>query len=45
MTFGINKSATLVVKPINFVKPINYEDPSFFIGRNKLSKNGQLYLS
>ena len=38
MTFGINKFATLVVKPINFVKPINYEDPSFFIGSNKLPK-------
>lgn len=38
MTFGINKCATLVVKPINFVKPINYEDPSFFIGSNKLPK-------
>jgi len=31
-------SATLVVKLINFVKPINYEDPSFFIGNNKLPK-------
>ena len=38
MTFGINKCATLVVKPINFVKPINYENPSFFIGSNKLPK-------
>jgi len=41
MTLGINKCATLVVKPINFVnfvKPINYEDPSFFIGSNKLPK-------
>ena len=38
MTFGINKCATHVVKPINFVKPINYEDPSFFIGSNKLPK-------
>jgi len=38
MTFGINKCATLVVKQINFVKPINYEDPSFFIGSNKLPK-------
>jgi len=35
---GINKCATLVVKPINFVKRINYEDPSFFIGSNKLPK-------
>jgi len=39
ITFGINKYATLVVMPINFVKPINYEDPSFFIGSNKLPKN------
>jgi len=45
MTFGINKCATLVVKPINFVKPINYENPSFFIGSNKLSKtNNYTYL-
>ena len=36
ITFRINKCATLVVKPINFVKLINYEDPSFFIGSNKL---------
>jgi len=28
-TIGINKCATLVVKPINFFKPINLEDPSF----------------
>ena len=39
MTFGINKYATLVVKPINLVKRINYEDPSFFIGSNNLPKN------
>ena len=32
MIFGINKCATFVVKPINFVKLINYEDTSFFIG-------------
>ena len=38
MNFRINKCATLVEKPINFVKPINYEDPSFFIGSNKLPK-------
>ena len=34
----LSKCATLVVKPIKFVKPINYEDPSFFIGSNKLPK-------
>jgi len=38
MTFGINKCATLV-KPINYVKSINNEDPSFFIGSNNLPKN------
>jgi len=32
------KKNALVVKPINFVKPINYEDPSFSIGSNKLPK-------
>ena len=35
ITFGINKCTTLVVKQINFVKSINYEDLSFFIGSNK----------
>ena len=44
MTFGINKCATLVVKPINFVKPINYEDLSFFIGSNKLPKTDNTIL-
>ena len=38
MIFRIKKCATLVVKPINFIKLINYEDPSFFIGSNKLPK-------
>ena len=35
MTFGINNCATIVVKPINFVKPINY---AFFIDSDKLPK-------
>jgi len=38
MTYGINKCATLVVKPLNLIKPINYEDLSFFIGSNQLPK-------
>ena len=39
MTFGINKCCySCCKKPLNFVKPINYEDPSFFIGSNKLPK-------
>ena len=38
MIFRINKCVTPVVKPIIFVKPINYEVPSFFISSNKLPK-------
>ena len=38
MTFGINKCDTLVVNPIYFLKPVNYEYTSFFIGSNKLPK-------
>jgi len=45
MTFRINKCTTFVVKLINFIKPANYEDPSFFIGNNKLPKTDNLYLS
>jgi len=44
MTFGINKCATLVVKLINFAKLINNEDPSFYIGSNKLPKTDNTYL-
>ena len=38
ITFGINKCTTLVVKQINFVKSINYDDLSFFICSNKFPK-------
>ena len=38
MNFGINKCASFVVKLINFVKLTNHDDPSFFIGSNKLPK-------
>ncbi|KAG4093288.1 hypothetical protein H8356DRAFT_1361105 [Neocallimastix lanati (nom. inval.)] len=36
--FSPKSFSTLVVKPIYFVKPVNYEDPSFFIGNKKLPK-------
>ena len=45
MNFGIKKCATLVVKPINFVKQIYCENSSFFINNNKLPKtNNYTYL-
>jgi len=38
MTFGINKCATMVVKPFNFTPSPNYSDPSFFLGIHKIPK-------
>ena len=38
MSFGINKYATIVVKPINFNKPPGYEDPTFCIGMYSILK-------
>ena len=38
MSFGIKKCATMVIKPINFIQPQNYEDPTFYIGINSLPK-------
>ena len=38
MSFGINKCATIVVKPINFNKPPRYEDPTFYIGMYSIPK-------
>jgi len=38
MTFGINKCATMVIKPFNFAPTTNYSDPSFFLGIHKIPK-------
>jgi len=38
MSFGINKCATIVVKPVNFNKPPRYEDPTFYIGMHSIPK-------
>ena len=38
MSFGINRCATIVVKPINFNKPPRYEDPTFYIGMYSIPK-------
>ena len=41
MTFGINKCATLVVKPLTFTNPDNYIDPTFHLGINPIPKTNQ----
>jgi len=32
MSFGINKCATIVIKPLNFVSYPDYEEPTFLLG-------------
>ena len=38
MSFGINKCATIVVKPINFTRTPDYEEPTFYIGMHSIPK-------
>jgi len=38
MTFGINKCATLVVKPLHFKNQDGYVDPTFHLGINPIPK-------
>ena len=38
MSFGISKCATLVIKPLNFKKPKDYEEPTFYMGMSSLPK-------
>ncbi|KAG4108017.1 pyridoxal phosphate-dependent transferase [Neocallimastix lanati (nom. inval.)] len=38
MTFGIEKCATMVIKPMNFQSPPNYSDPIFYLGMNVIPK-------
>jgi len=38
MTFGIEKCATMVIKPMNFQSLPNYSDPTFYLGMNAISK-------
>ena len=38
MTFGINKCATMVVKPLNFIRTNNYQDPTFYLGIHTIPK-------
>jgi len=41
MTFGINKCATLVVKPLHFKNQDGYVDPTFHLGINPIPKTTQ----
>ena len=38
MTFGINKCATMVIKPLNFVQSRSYETPTFYLGMYSIPK-------
>ena len=45
MTFGINKCATMVIKPLNFVNSPSDKDPTFYLGIYSISKvSAYLYL-
>jgi len=45
MTFGIEKCATMVIKPMNFQSPPNYSDPTFYWGMNAIPKiSSYIYL-
>jgi len=45
MTFGIEKCATMVIKPMNFQSPPNYSDQTFYLGMNAIPKvSSYIYL-
>ena len=45
MTFGIEKCATMVIKPMNFQSPLNYSDSTFYLGMNAIPKvSSYIYL-
>ena len=45
MTFGIEKCATMVIKPMNFQSPPNYSVPTFYLGMNAIPKvSSYIYL-
>ena len=45
MTFGIEKCATMVIKPMNFQSPPNYSDPTIYLGMNAIPKvSSYIYL-
>ena len=45
MTFGIEKCAIMVIKPMNFQSPPNYSNPTFYLGINAIPKvSSYIYL-
>ena len=38
MSFGIDKCATMVIKPLNFVSYPGYEEPTFHLGMYSIPK-------
>jgi len=38
MSFGINKCATIIIKPLNFVSFLGYEEPTFHLGMYSIPK-------
>jgi len=38
MTFGFEKCAIMVIKPMNFQSPPNYSDSTFNLGMNSIPK-------
>ena len=38
MSFGINKCATMIIKPLNFVSYPCYEEPIFYLGMYSIPK-------
>ncbi|OUM57209.1 hypothetical protein PIROE2DRAFT_17875 [Piromyces sp. E2] len=38
MSFGVNKCATMVVKPINYVSPLFSSEPTFYLGMYAIPK-------
>ena len=45
MTFGVNKCATMVIKPLNYVSPLFSSEPTFYLGMYAIPKTSSyLYL-
>ena len=38
MSFGISKCATMVIKSLNFVSYLGYEEPTFHLGMYSIPK-------
>jgi len=43
MTFGVNKCATMVIKPLNYVSPLFSSEPTFYLGMYAIPKLPLIY--